>query len=103
MLQKKSEKKAKSEYYSDEEPKSYLTNVKKLLHSLFSNCEVYFNKTMVYNADGLYPQKEQISNELIYSSVSDKGILACHEYNFEDFRKHWICTRSLIQQIPQEQ
>ena len=30
-----------------------------LLHTLFSNCEVYFNNTMVYNANGIYPHKAQ--------------------------------------------
>ena len=59
MLSKKkrTEHKAKSEDDSDEEPHTYLTYVNNLLHSLFSNCEVYFNKTMVCNAHGLYPHK----------------------------------------------
>ena len=46
----KAEQKAKSEDDSDEEPQTYLTYVSNLLHSLVSNCEIYFNKTMVYNA-----------------------------------------------------
>ena len=32
---------------SDEEPEPYLTYVNNLLHSLFSNCEVYFNNTRI--------------------------------------------------------
>ena len=47
------EHKAKSEEDSDEEPQTYLIYVSNLLHSLFSNCEVCFNNTMVYNANGL--------------------------------------------------
>ena len=43
----KAEYKAKSEDDSDEEPQTYLTYVNNLLHSVFSNCEVYFNNTMV--------------------------------------------------------
>ena len=43
----RAEHKAKSEEDSDEEPQTYLTYVNNLLHSLFSNCEVYFNNTMV--------------------------------------------------------
>ena len=39
---KKAEHKAKSEEDSDEELQTYLTDVNNLLHSLFSNCEVYF-------------------------------------------------------------
>ena len=43
----KAEHKAKSEDDSDEEPHTYLTYVNNLLHSVFSNCENYFNNTMV--------------------------------------------------------
>ena len=53
----KAEHIAKSEEDSDEEPQTYLTYVNNLLNSLFSNCEVYFNNTMVYNANGLYPHR----------------------------------------------
>ena len=81
----KAERKAKSEEDSDEEPQTYLTYVNNLLHSLFSNCKVYFNNTMVYNANGLYPHKAQISNEFNSSAVSKKGILACHRYSFEEY------------------
>ena len=81
----KVEHKAKSEEDSDEEPQTYLTYVNNLLHSLFSNCEVYFNKTMVYNANGFYPHKAKISNEFNSSAVSIKGILACHGYSFEEY------------------
>ena len=81
----RAEHKEKSEEDSDEEPQTYLTYVNNLLHSLFSNCEVYFNNTMVYNANGLNPHKTQISNEFNSSAVSDKGILACHGYSFEEY------------------
>ena len=80
----KAEHKAKSEEDSDEEPQTYLTYVNNLLHSLFSNCEIYFNNTMVYNANGLYPHKAQISNKFNSPAVSNKGILACHGYSFEE-------------------
>ena len=81
----RAEYKAKSEVDSDEEPQTYLTYVSNLLHSLFSNFEVYFNNTMVYNANGLYPHKAQISNKFNSSAVSNKGILACHGYSFEEY------------------
>ena len=81
----KAEHISKSENDSDEEPQTYLTYVNNLLHSLFSNCDVYFNNTMVYNANGLYPHKAQITNEFNSSAMSNKGILACHEYSFEEY------------------
>ena len=79
------ELKAKSEADSDEEPKTYLTYVKNLLYSLFSNFEVYSNNTMAYNANALYPDKVQFSNEINSSAVINKGILACHGYIFEEY------------------
>ena len=81
----KAEHKAKSEEDSNEEPPTYLSNVNNLLHSLFSNCEVYFINTRVYNANGLYPHKAQISNEFNSSAVSNKGILVYHGYSFEEY------------------
>ena len=39
---------------------------------------------MAYNANGLYPDEAQISNELKSSAVSEKGVLACNEYGFEE-------------------
>ena len=81
----KAEHKAKSEEDSDEEPQTYLTYVNNLLHSTLSNCEIHFDNTMVYNANGLYPHKAQISNEFNSSAVSNKGILACHGYSFEEY------------------
>ena len=94
----KAEHKAKSEEDSDEEPQTYLTYVNSVLLSLFSNCEVYFNNTMVYNANGLYPHKAQISNEFNSSAVSNKGLIACHGYSFEAcpdaFDMHPLTDRS---------
>ena len=40
---------------------------------------------MVYNANGLYANKTQISNEFNWSTVSNKGIFTCHGYSFEDY------------------
>ena len=45
------EPKANAEDDSDEEPEPFITYVSNLLDSLFSNCEVFFNKTMIYKAD----------------------------------------------------
>ena len=82
----KAEQKANSEEDLDEEPQpqSYLTYVNNLLLSLFSNCEVYFNNTIIYNANRLYPHKAKISNEFNSSAVSNEAILACHGYSFEE-------------------
>ena len=53
---------------------------------------------MVYNANGLYPRKAQISNEFNSSAVRNKGILACHGYSFKEnpdaFDMHPIFDRA---------
>ena len=61
----------------------YLTHVNNLLHSLFSNCEVYLNNQQVYNSIGLYGHKALISNEFNASKRNNEGILACHGYEIE--------------------
>ena len=40
---------------------------------------------MVYNTNGLYPPKAQISNKFNSSAVSNKGIPACHGFSFEEY------------------
>ena len=40
---------------------------------------------MVYKANGLYPHEAQISNEFNSSAMSNKRILACHGYSFEEY------------------
>ena len=61
----------------------YLTQVNNILHSLFSNCEVYLKNQQVYNSNGFYGHKALISNELNASTRNNEGILACHGYEFE--------------------
>ena len=53
-------------------------------------CEVYLNNTMVYNANGLYPHKAQISIEFNQSAISPKEILVYHGHRFEKFQKHLV-------------
>ena len=61
-----------------------LTHVNNLLHSLFSNCEVYLNNQQVYNSNGLYGHKALISNEFNASTMNNEGILACHGYELRN-------------------
>ena len=61
----------------------YLTHVSDLLHSLFSNCEVYLNNQQVYNSNGLYGHRALISNKFNASTRNNEGILACHGYECE--------------------
>ena len=61
---------------------------------------IFFNNAVVYIARWIYPHKAQISNESKSPAVSNKEILDCHGYNFEEHPEALICIRSLIEQIP---
>ena len=61
----------------------YLTYVNYILHSLFSNCEVYLNNKQVYSSNGLYALNAFISNAFNASTRNNEGILACHGSEFE--------------------
>ena len=77
-------------YFTDDDL-HYLTNANNLLHSLFSNCEVYLNNQQVYNSNGLHSHKALFSNEFNASTKNNEGIFAFHVYEFEkepsDFEK----------------
>ena len=61
----------------------YRTHVNNLLHSLFSNCEMYLNNQQVYNSNGLHGHKVLFSNEFNASTRNNEGIMACNGYEFE--------------------
>ena len=46
----------------EEEEVARVTYVNKILHSLFSNVEVYINNQRIYNSNGLYAHMSYISN-----------------------------------------
>ena len=54
--------KAEEEDTAEEEAVSLVTPVNKILHSTFSNVEVYINNQQIYNSNGLYARKSYISN-----------------------------------------
>ena len=61
----------------------YLTYVNNILHSLFSNSEVYLKNQQMYNLNGLYGHKALIANEFYASTSNNEGIFSCHGYEFE--------------------
>ena len=46
----------------EEEEVARVTYVNNILHSIFSNIEVYINNQQIYNSNGLYAHKPNISN-----------------------------------------
>ena len=61
-----------------------LTHVNNIMHSIFSNVEVYINNQQIYNSNGLYAHKAYISNNF-KGAISDyRGVLHCEGYDFEE-------------------
>lgn len=73
----------KNEDNEVEEDELHIFPTNNFMHSLFSNCEVYFNNYQIYNSNGLYPHKALISNEFNATHPEYAGILQCHGYDYE--------------------
>ena len=57
--------------------------VNNTMHSLFSNCEVYFNNEEVYTSNGLYAHKAFIANGFSNTKGTKSSICACQGYRYE--------------------
>ncbi len=82
----KEEAKAEEEELVEEEaPFPLATHVNNILHSIFSNVEVYSNNQQIYNSNGLYAQKFYISNKFKGAISEYKGVLHCEGYDYDEF------------------
>ena len=61
----------------EEEPEEIarVTYANNIMHSIFSNVEVYINNQQIYNSNGLYAQKSYISNNFKAAISEYKGVL----------------------------
>lgn len=59
---------------------AYVNNI---MHSLFSNCELFLNGVQVSNANNLYPHKVQVETEVSHPTSCKEGILVCQGYQYE--------------------
>ena len=67
----------------EEEEVARVTHVNSIMHSIFSNVEVYINNQQIYNSKGLYAHKFHISN-IFKAAISEyKGVLHCEGYDYE--------------------
>ena len=60
-----------------------LTYVNNIMHSIFSNVEVYINNQQIYNSNGLYAHKSYNSNNFKGEISEYMGVLHCECYDFE--------------------
>ena len=67
----------------EEEEVARVTYVNNIMHSEFSNVEVYINNQQIYNSNGLYAHKSYISNNFKAAISENKGVLLCEGYDYE--------------------
>ena len=66
-----------------EEEVARVTYVNNIMHSIFSNVEVYINNQQIFNSNGLYAHKSYISNNFKAAISEYKGVLHCEGYDYE--------------------
>ena len=82
----KEEAKVEEEETAEEDdPVPHVTHVNNILHSIFSNVEVYINNQQIYNSNGLYAHKSYFSNNFKGAISEYKGVLYCEGYDYEEF------------------
>ena len=81
----KEETKREEEETVEEAPVPPVPNVKNILHSIFSNVDVYVNNQQIYKSNGLCAPKSYTSNNFKGAIAEYKGILHCEGYDYEDF------------------
>ena len=62
----------------------HITHVNNILHSIFSNAELYINNHQIYNSNGLYSHKSHISNNFRSTLPDYKRVLHCEGYGYEE-------------------
>ena len=67
----------------EEEEVARVTYVNNIMHSIFSNVEMYINNQQIYNFNGLYVHKSYISNNIKAAISEYKGVLHCEGYDYE--------------------
>ena len=69
----------------EQEEVARVTYVNNIMHSIFSNVEVYINNQQIYNSNGLYAHKSYISNNFKAAIFEYKGGLHCEVYDYEQY------------------
>ena len=67
----------------EQEEVARVTYVNIILHSIFSNVEVYINNQHIYISNGLYAHKSYISNNFKAAISEYNGVLHCEGFDYE--------------------
>ena len=73
------------EVEKQEAPVLLVIHVNNILHSTFSNVEVYIKNQRIYISNGLYAHKSYVSNHFKGAISEYKGVLHCEGYDYEEF------------------
>ena len=68
----------------------HITHANNILHSIFSNKELYINNHQFYNSNGLYAHKSHISNNFKSTITDFTAILHCEGYDYEEDPKNLL-------------
>ena len=71
------------DYGGEQEEVARVTYVNNIVHSIFSNVEVYINNQQIYNSNGLYAHKSYMSTKVKAAKSEYKGVLHCEDYDYE--------------------
>ena len=72
------------QFIEENEGVPHITQVNNILHSIFSNAELYINNNQIYNSNGLYAHKSHISNNFKSTLSGYKVVLHCEGYDDEE-------------------
>ena len=72
------------QFNKEDEGVPQITHVNNILHSIFSNAELYINNHQIYSLNGLYPHKSHTSNNFESTLSEYKGFLHCGGYDCEE-------------------
>ena len=82
----KEEAKVEDEETAEEDdPVPLVTHVNNMLHSIFSNVEVFINNQQIYISNGVYAHKSYISNNFKGAISEYKGVSHCEGNDSEKF------------------
>ena len=73
------------QFIEEDEGVPHITHVNNILHSIFSNAELYIINHQIYKSNGRNAHKSHVSNNF-KSTLSDyKGVLHCEGYDHEEY------------------
>ena len=72
------------EFMKEDKGVPHITHVNNIVHSIFSNAELYINNQQIYNSNGLYAHKSHISDNFKSTLSGYMGVLHCEVYDYEE-------------------